>query len=226
MVNCKHELVSIRSHTDTNVYIADEDSLKFEIQKIHWKVPHIALSDHTKMSMLKTVERREEIPLAFRSWDLYELPNVLQTDRNIWSVKTTTQTTKPRYVVVAFQTKRQNVVKEDPKLFDHCDISNIRLYLNNERYPYDDMNLNFTNGDYCEIFSMMDRIQSGYYNGTQGPNPVDMLTLIQNKDLIFFAFDCSRSDESIKNGMIDVRIEMDANSNMPANTIAYCLIND
>lgn len=224
VVNCKHELILLRSHNDSNVYIADEETLKFEIQKVHWKVPHVALSDHAKTGIMKTIERKEDLPLTFRSWDLYELPNVLQSDRNIWSVKTTTQTTKPRYVVVAFQTKRNHVVSADPKLFDHCDISNIRLYLNNDRYPYDDMNLNFAHGDYCEAFSMLDRIQNGYYNGTQGPNPADMLEFIQDKSVIFFAFDCSRSDESIKNGMVDVRIEMDAHSSFPAHTTAYCLI--
>lgn len=224
VVNCKHELVLLRSNVDTNVYISDEDSLKFDIQKVHWKVPHVVPSDHAKISMLKSVERKEEIPLAFRSWELYELPNVQQATRNIWSVKTTTQTTKPRYVVVAFQTKRNNVVDMDPKQFDHCNISNIRLYLNNDRYPYDDMNLNFADGDYCEAFSMLDRIQYGYYNGTQAKNPVDVMEWVRDKEVIFFAFDCSRSDESVKNGMVDVRAEMDARQNFPANTTAYCLI--
>lgn len=225
VVNSKHELVMIRSHTDANVYIAKDDILKFNISKIQWKVPIVTLSNHAKMTMLKTIERREPIPLAFRSWDLYELPNVLQVTRNIWSVKTATQITKPRYVMIAFQTKRNNVISADPQRFDHCNITNIRLYLNNERYPYDDMNLNFARDDFCEVFSMLDRIQNGYYNDTQPKSPFNILPHLKDKSMTFFAFDCSRSEQSdVRNGMVDIRIEVDARENFPANTTAYCLI--
>jgi len=27
--------------------------------------------------------------------------------------------------------------------FDHCNLTNVKLYLNSEFYPYDDLNLNF-----------------------------------------------------------------------------------
>lgn len=39
-----------------------------------------------------------------------------------------------------------------------------------------------------------------------------------------FAFDCSKSDESIKSSMIDVRIEIESSANIPDSTTAYCLI--
>lgn len=225
IVNSKHELILMRSHSDTNVYIADTDFLKFNISKIQWKVPLVTLNDHAKMTMLRTIDRKEEIPLAFRSWDLYELPNMLQVTRNIWSVKTTTQITKPRYVVVAFQSKRSHVIKADPQRYDHCNITNIRLHLNNERYPYDDLNLNFAGEDYCEAFITMDQIQNGYYNGTQSKNPLNMIPNIKDKSIIYFAFDCSRSENlNVRNGMVDVRIEVDASENFTANTTAYCLI--
>lgn len=225
VVNSKHELILIRNHSDKNVYVASEDFLKFDILKIHWKMPIITLSNNAKMNMLKTIERNEPVPIAFRSWELYELPNVLQVTRNIWSVKTATQVTKPRYVVVAFQTNRNNVIKMDSQRFDHCNISNIRLYLNNERYPYDDMNLNFSSDDFCEVYSMMAQIQNGYYNGTQPKNPLNMIANIKEKNITFFSFDCSRSEQSaMRNGMVDIRIEMDARENFHTNTTAYCLI--
>ncbi len=39
-----------------------------------------------------------------------------------------------------------------------------------------------------------------------------------------FVFDCSRQNESLKNSMVDIRIEIQARENIPANTSAYCLI--
>lgn len=224
LINCKHELILVRSRTDLNVYYGSKtDSMRFEIYKIAWKVPHVTLSDKAKLDMLRIVERREDIPLSFRSWDLYELPQLMETTHNIWSVKTTTQATKPRYVAVALQTNRNHVPGASPSHMDHCNISNMRLFLNNERFPYDDMNLDFSVGNCYELNNVLCRIQNGYYNGTQpiNPNP----TIPDNFKLLnTFAFDCSRSDESIKNGMVDVRIEMEARRNFPANTTVYCLI--
>lgn len=223
VLNCKHELILIRSRTDHNAYKSKTGGVRFNIDKIHWKMSHIALSDAAKLNMLKTIERREEIPISFRSWDLYELPKVAETTRHIWSVKTTTQLTKPRYVAVALQTNRQHVINMDACLFDHCKITNMRLFLNNERYPYDDLNLDFDRGHYCELFNMMNSVQHEYYNATSDNNPLDTSPeAFQNVPL--FVFDCSRSDESITNGMVDVRIELDAHENIPPNTTAFCLI--
>lgn len=222
VLNSKHELILMRSRTDLNViYGAKTDLARFVIQKIHWKVPHVTLSDKAKLNMLRIIERREDVPLLYRSWDLYELPQVMESTHNIWSVKTTTQTSKPRYVVVGLQTNRSHVPDQSSTHMDHCGITNMRLYLNNDRYPYDDLNLDPTMTEYCELISMLVKIQSGYYNGTQPINP----SLRDGyKALNMFAFDCSRSDETIKNGMVDVRIEMEGNKNIPPNTTAYCLI--
>lgn len=224
VVNSKHELIMVRSRVDSNAYISNKDTWKFDMIKIQWKIPHVTLSDHAKLSMLRTIERREEIPVSYRSWDLYEMPTVPQSTRNIWTIKTTTQVTKPRYVVVAFQTNRNNVPNADPTVFDHCNVTNMRLYMNNERYPYDDMSLGFTEGDYCELFKVLGNIQHGYYNGTQPINPADFRSRIQKGEITVYPFDCSRTDESIKNGMVDVRIEMEARANFPPDTSAYCLI--
>lgn len=223
VLNSKHELILVRSRSDTNAYQALNEILNLTVTKIHWKVPHITLSDHAKLTMLKTIARNDTLTLPFRSWDLYELPVVPQTTRHSWNVKTTTQVTKPRYVVVAFQTNRNNVVVNDISTFDHCNISNVKLIMNNERFPYDDLNCNFEEISYHELYHMFAKIQKSYYNGTSTMNPleIDFAGFLTRP---VFAFDCSRTDERIKNGMVDVRIEIEARQNIPQNTSAYCLI--
>lgn len=39
-----------------------------------------------------------------------------------------------------------------------------------------------------------------------------------------FAFDVSHSDESVKHGTVDIRLEIKATDNIPAKTTAFCLI--
>lgn len=229
ILNSKHELILVRSRSNLNMYQARNDMLLCVVNKVQWKIPHITLSDHAKLQMMKTIQHKDEIPLTYRSWDLYELPTLPQTTRHSWNVKTTTQVTKPRYVVVAFQTNRNMIADQDATAFDHCNISDIKVHMNNERYPYDDMNLNFVEGNYLELFNMFTKIQQTYYNETSNFNPVTMnLNQDVNIDSFgmnpIFVFDCSRSDERIKNGMVDVRIEMETRINFHPNTAAYCLI--
>lgn len=230
VLNSKHELILVRHRTNANMFVQaaaeiDELNLDFSVTKLVWKMPHVSLSDGAKLSMLRMVSQNNELHLPFRSWDLYELPVVPQTTRHTWSVKTTNKVNKPRYVIVAFQTNRQNVVRADPSKFDHCNTTNMKLYLNNERYPYDDYHLDFAHHNYHELFLTLSKIQHSYYNGNGGSNPMngwpDYNTFAT---LPVFAFDCSRSDENLKPGMVDVRIEIETSANIPANTTAYCMI--
>lgn len=222
VVNCKHELILMRSRYDICVYTSAIENLKFTVNKIHWKVQHVSLSDATKLTMLRNLEHNRSIPLAYRSWDLYELPSVPQSTRHNWTVKTTTQMGKPRYVAVAFQTNR-NKIHQDSTAFDTCTISDVKLYINNERYPYDNLNLMFHESGFHELYHMLINIQKSYYNDSESNNPLEH-TYIKFQNRPIFAFDCSKSDESIKKSMVDVRIEIVARENIPANTAAYCLI--
>lgn len=225
VLNSKHELILVRHRSNVNMFQGSADVYNFNVLKIQWKVPHISLSDGAKLNMLKTISRNDDLSMPFRSWDLYELPAVPQTTRHTWSVKTTSQLNKPRFVVVAFQTNRNQVMANDISLFDHCNISNIKLYLNNERFPYDDLNINFTTLTYHELYMMFARVQKTYYNGAGGTSPLDTFRTFEQFLLRpLFAFDCSRTEESIKPGMVDVRLEIEASQNIPANTSAYCMI--
>lgn len=224
ILNSKHELILVRSRVNNNAYIATVDNnLQINVSKIQWKVPHVSLSDRAKLSMLKTISRNDDLFLTYRSWDLYEVPVLPTTTRHSWSVKTTSQVTKPRFVVVSFQTNRNQISANDASAYDHCNISNMKLYLNNERFPYDDLDLNFAANNYHELYNMYSRSQLTYYNGTSWPNPS---SLDYNGFVLrpMFVFDCSKSEENIKPGMVDVRLEFEARSNIAANTSAHCLI--
>lgn len=223
ILNSKHELVLARSRSDINVFQTIDNIVQLNVTKIHWKVPHVVLSDTAKLSMLRTVARNDHLPLAFRSWDLYELPALPQSTRHMWNVKTTTHLTKPRYVIVAFQSGRDQIENANASYSDHCDTTNVKLHLNNERFPYDDMNLKFRDFGYNELYHAFSKIQHSYYNSSSPLNPINV-TFTDFMLRPVFAFDCSRSDETIKSGMVDVCIEIESSKNFPYGTKGICLI--
>ena len=110
MINARHELVLIRSRSDTNCIVATPPVTihpKIELFKVQWRMPHITLNEINKLSLLRTLESGRYLSMGFRSWDLYEYPLLQSTTKHSWAVKAATQLEKPRYVFHALQTKKR-----------------------------------------------------------------------------------------------------------------------
>ena len=218
-LNCKQELILLRAHTDDNAYLGKDG--KFEIYGVEWLVPQIDVNDEYKLKILRTIKTDRPIQLAFRSWELHDLPSMKETSVDKWAIRTTNQLEKPRYVIVAFQTDRKNVKTKNASEFDHANVRNIKLYLNSDSYPYLNQELNFKTGKYSSAFYAYAAFQSSYY-GIQGSNPLQNMGLF--KTCPVFVIDCSHQIEDIKTGSVDVQIELEANEKFPAKTVAYALI--
>lgn len=223
IMHAKQELILVRSRSDVKCFIGANDNVVIRLTKIQWKIPHVNVSDQSKLRLLKTIERREPIAMAFRSWDLYEYPALPQTDKHMWSIKTTNDLNKPRYVIVAFQTGRQ-AIAHDASKFDHCNISDLKVHLNSESYPYENLNLNFETNLYMQAFINYATFKKSYYY-EQADYENTMADYAGFKaSMPMFVIDCSRQNESIKASMVDISLEITARANFPANTTAYCLI--
>lgn len=225
VMNAKHELILVRSRNDANTYSGGDGAtsyVNFNFRKVHWKIPHIQLSDHSKLRMLRYLDKKRIINLPFRSWELYEIPQLPGADKHIWSVKTATSLNKPRYIIVGFQTNRNNVATASSSQFDHCNVSDIKLFLNNDVFPYNNLDTNFGDSNYQELYASLLHIQLSYYQ-KNSVNPFAM-TLPEFLNRPLFAFDCSRSDDSLMNSTVDVRLEINSRANIPAGTSAFCLI--
>ncbi|XP_072750554.1 uncharacterized protein [Anoplolepis gracilipes] len=142
--NARHELILIRSRNDNNcLFGAQAAEAEIELHKIQWRMPHIILNEISKLSLLRALESGRYLNMSFRSWDLYEFPLLHSTTKHLWTVKTASQLEKPRYVIFALQTDKKNVASKDITKSDDCKLTNVKLYLNSDFYPYDDLNLDF-----------------------------------------------------------------------------------
>lgn len=224
IVNTRQELVLIRSSSDVNATHSSkaEERPKVIINKIIWKMPHVSLSDTQKLKFLQYIETGREFNIAFRSWELHEYPLVAETMSHSWTVKAASQLEKPRFVIVGFQTNRKGHIEKDMSLFDHCDLTNIKVYLNSEVFPYDNLNINYSQEQYGALYEMFANFQSSYYYKDV---PQTALTPAHFKNYTPLAvINCSHQIETIKTGIIDFRLEWETAKNMPAHTTCFCLI--
>uniref|UniRef100_A0A6P7GCJ1 Uncharacterized protein LOC114338000 n=1 Tax=Diabrotica virgifera virgifera TaxID=50390 RepID=A0A6P7GCJ1_DIAVI len=171
-------------------------------------MPHIQVSDSEKLRLYKFIETGSNLELACRSWEYHEIPLLLQTMKFNWNVKTTILLERPQFVLFALQTAKKNTIKEDTSHFDHFNITNLKLFLNSEMYPYDNLNLNFGKKQYAIAYEMYAQFQPSYYYKVGDP----CLSLEQFGSLFpIFVIDCSRQNESVKSGSVDMRIEIETN---------------
>ncbi|KYN16366.1 hypothetical protein ALC57_11375, partial [Trachymyrmex cornetzi] len=223
IVNARHELILIQARNDNNCLVGNPvTESEIELFKVQWRMPHVALNEINKLSMLRALESGRYLSMSFRSWDLYEYPLLQNTTKHSWAVKTATQLEKPRYVIFALQTGRKNVMSQNGSMFDDCNLSNVKLYLNSTFYPYDDLNLDFGKKRYAVLFDMYSRFHRAYYGIDCFETLLNVLSFTREGP--FVVIDCSRQNESVKSATVDVRIEFDCKENVPANTTAYCLI--
>ncbi|XP_070171362.1 uncharacterized protein [Polyergus mexicanus] len=87
----------------------------------------------------------------------------VSTTKHSWAVKAATQLEEPRYVIFALQSGKKNVLSEEPSLFDDCKLTNVKLYLNSDFYPYDDMNLDFDKHKVAVLYDMYSKFRKTYY---------------------------------------------------------------
>lgn len=102
--------------------------------------------------------------------DLVEYPQLPQMSSHMWAVKTVSHVHTPKFILVGLQTNRKNVMTADSACFDSCHISELRLHLNSQIYPYNMSELNIGSDRYSELYGMYTRIQSSYYSGTEPRN--------------------------------------------------------
>lgn len=215
----KQELIFIRNKNDINCY-KGVAGWSVKLNKIAWCVPHIQLNQQKYLELLTEVNNDRPIPMPFRRWELLELPAVRETTSEIWNVKTSTSLERPRYIVIAFQTNKMDVSTEDIGKFDHCFIRNIKIYLNSETYPYESMNLKFSDHKYTIAYNMYSKFQNSYYGTANDPT----FSFNEFRDYPLFVFDVSKQNENLKSSVIDLKIEFETDNAFKENTRAYCFI--
>lgn len=221
ILNAKHEIILTRTRTDSNAIISAVDNVSFHISKLQWKVPHVTAADSQKLALLKVIESGKPITMSFRSWDLYEYPLLSASSNHTWAVKTTNQLEKPRYIILALQSDRKNKKDKDYSKFDNCELVDVKLHLNSESFPYDDMNLSFATNRYALLYDMYSNFQQSYYGRESNPllNPSDF-----GKNVPIVLIDCSHQNEAVKSGPVDIRLEFKTANPIPPQTSAYCLL--
>ena len=125
---------------------------KISIERIRWFMPHVIPSDAYRLQLDKIIEKKEKIPVGYRMLQC-DNTQVPQGSTNFgWRLGVKSSPDIPRFIIVGFQTDKNNNQTSNPAIFDNLDVRNIYVTLNAKRYPDTDYDTNFSRNEYGRIY--------------------------------------------------------------------------
>ena len=198
---------------------------KVKLTKVSWFMPHVVPSDEYRLQLDKIIEKKEKIPVGYRMLQCDNLPVPAGIGSFTWRLGVKSSPDIPRFIIVGFQTNKNNSQTENLAIFDNCDVRNIYVTLNAKRYPDIDYENEFTINKFSRIYADAALFRKKFYNmdelvSNHNINPVDYVNLYP-----LFLFDVTKQSEKLKTSVSDIHIKATFNNNNPPNnTIAYAVI--
>ena len=198
---------------------------KVELKEITWFMPHVTPADKDKMELYKIIERKEKIPVGYR---MIQCDSTMVTGKYFnWRLAVKSSPEVARYIILGFQTDKNNNQKQNPSLFNNLNVENIYVMLNSTRYPTADYNIEFGAQKFSRVYGDVADFRSKFFNMDElisNPNitPSEYKTLYP-----LFLFDVSKQSEKLKYSTTDIQIKGrigGVGGIIPANTQAYAVI--
>ena len=203
---------------------------KINIERIRWFMPHVIPSDAYRLQLDKVIEKKEKIPVGYRmlQCDSIQVPN--NQKPFTWRLGVKSSPDIPRFIIVGFQTDKNNNQEQNPSIFNNLFLRNIYVTLNAKRYPDTDYDNDFTKNQYSRIYGDTALFRKKFFNMDElvsncGINPTEF------KDLYpLYVFDVTKQSEKLKTSVSDIHIKASfgnnpaGGNNPPANTMAYAVI--
>ena len=200
------------------------------LEKIRWFMPHVIPSDAYRLQLDKIIEKKEKIPVGYRMLQCDSTQVPINQKIFTWRLGVKSSPDIPRFIIVGFQTLRNNHQEENPAIFKHLLLRNIYVTLNAKRYPDTDYENNFTTNQFSRIYGDTALFRKKFFNmdylvSNCGINPTEF------KDLYpLYVFDVSKQSEKLKTSVSDIHVKAFFNAdpaganNPPINTMAYAVI--
>ena len=192
------------------------------LSKITWFMPHVTPADKYKMELYKIIERKEKIPVGYR---MIQCDSATVSGSEFsWRLSVKSSPEIPRFIIIGFQTNKNNNQKTNSSIFDSLAVNNIYVMLNSTRYPTTDYDIKFGGSRISRVYGDVADFRKKFYNMDElvsNPN-------INSSDyeLLYplFLFDVSKQSEKLRYSTTDIQVKMSFDDRAPPNTQVYGVI--
>ena len=227
----QQRLTLTRTNNDNAIFrTAATDAGTVRLDKIRWFMPHVIPSDAYRLQLDKVIEKKEKLSVGYRmlQCDTSQVPTNQKSFT--WRLGVKSSPDIPRFIIVGFQSGKNNNQEQNPAIFDHLFVRNIYVTLNAKRYPDTDYDNDFNKNQYSRIYGDASSFRKNFFNmdelvSNSGINPPDYKNLFP-----LYVFDVTKQSEKLKTSVSDIHIKAffdndpAGGNNPPANTMAYAVI--
>ena len=221
----QQRLTLTRTNDNNAIFRAnDKDAGKIHLEKIRWFMPHVIPSDEFRLHIDKVIEKKEKLPVGYRMLQCDNTQVSATSTEFTWRLGVKSSPDIPRFIIVGFQSDKNNNQETNPAIFDHLNLRNIYVTLNAKRYPDIDYSNDFPKNNYSRIYGDAALFRKKFYSMDELISNCNINPL-ENKDLFpLFLFDVSKQSKKLKTSVSDIHIKASFNANPPDNTMAYAVI--
>ena len=170
---------------------------------------------------MKIIESKDTIAVGFRVHQC-ETIAVPEASTFSWRLNVKTSPESPRWVIVGFQTDKEDQQLKNSAVFDHCDAQSVWIELNGDPYPQLQHNTNFTTMQISTLYNAINNFQSRYYGNTNAYTnicPEDFKSMYP-----IHVINISKQSERLRYGVMDMNLRATFRTKVPAKTQAFALI--
>ena len=141
-----------------------------------------------------------------------------------WRLGVRSNPERPRHILIAFQKDRIGSQLKNPSLFDHVNVSQISIQLNDTTYPAQNVIADFKKHQYVQYYKMFVDFGRDYYglDPLTNGNWVDLITYKEEHPICYF--EVSKQSKRLNNGVVDLMVRIKFASATEQNIRAYALI--
>lgn len=193
---------------------------KIKISEFYLRVPIFEFSTPSKIELINEMVQFGTQIFLFKSWECIEKTGITGTNFSYDITNIYRNIDKPKFIIVGFQTGRRSNQKIDPSKFDHVDVRNIRVKINESYYPEEMINLDIKEGNYTLLYEMYKDYKKSYCkNLNMLYNPYDF---ISNRPL--FVLDVRKGPINISQAKNNIILNIDFHKTLPSDTNIYVVV--
>ena len=235
MYGFAHNFIMTRSSTDNNALVHTEwadhaqraggeiYAGKVVLSNIRWILPRITPEVIAGMTLSKLVKDRKTLECGFRMRQHISLA-VPESNTFTWRLGVRSSPEQPRYIFLAFQSDKMEDQSCNNAVYDHCNLTNAHILLNNERYPLNDFTTNFRRNYFTYFYNEFIGFKKKFYGIDPAVSSVYVGPMDFKDRYPIFVFDVSKQSERLKSGVTDITLQCRFGANVPANTVAHVMM--
>ena len=197
---------------------------KIVIKRITWWMARgqPSVSERSRLNNL-ALDNKITLQAGFRVRQCDSITIPVNSTSYTWNLGVKTE--RPRYIIIGLQTAKDDNQEHNAALFDHCNVSNMKVRINGQEYPPIDVNSNFSLNQSAGWYRRFMDFKQSFY-GVEKTVSSMCVDGKEYKDLFpLYVFDVSRQSEKLGNStVVDLAVTMTTSAAVAAGTIAYSLV--